>query len=219
MIRAGKIIRSSRRTLGITVTPAGELVVHAPRLIPEGLINRFLEEKKDWIEKSLHEVNHRPKLPKRTYGEGDEFLYLGKMYSLHFAPVPTIRVKEQLEFPQILKFRVQKELENWYVRQAKQLIPERVAYFAEEMGTSYKTISFSETISKWGSCTHDNHLQFRWKLIMAPLVVIDYVVVHELAHTMEHNHSSAFWTIVRRYKPAYRQYKKWLEDHGNLLVI
>ncbi len=214
-----KLIRAHRSSISVSINRDGEIIVHAPRLMPLFFIERFLEEKREWIEKAVEKMHSHPKVHKREYLEDESFLFLGKEYPLHFGNYQEISLTDRLNVPQILKFRVQKELTNWYIKKAKEKITERVKYHAEKMGTTYTSLMFSDTISKWGSCTHDNRLQFRWRLIMAPLMVIDYVIIHELAHTIEHNHSNAFWAIVRKYTPAYRQHKKWLETNADLMVI
>lgn len=218
-MKADKIIRSHRQSIGLQITPSGELVVHAPHLIPKFFIERFLDDKKEWIEKGMAQVQKHPRTSKRKYEEGEEFLYLGKSYQLHFGNFKDIHIKDNLNFPKVLEFRIKKELEGWYIRKAKEIITARVEHYAKEIGTSYKNLRFSETTSKWGTCFADNSLQFRWKLIMAPQMVLDYVVIHELAHTIEHNHSRDFWNIVRRFTPAYRQHRDWLNKNAHLLVI
>jgi len=141
-------------------------------------------------------------------------LKVGNYKNIHIDP-PT----DGLNFPNFLIFRAKKELDSWYIKQAKEIITKRVEHYSKIMQTSYKNISFSDTKSKWGSCGPDNALQFNWRLIMAPPLVTDYVIVHELAHTIEKNHSRDFWKKVELYKPAYRQYRKWLETNSHRLVI
>ncbi len=218
-MKADKIVRSHRSSIGIRITQDGKIVVSAPHLMPNFFIERFLDEKKDWITKSLSKVQAHPKVTSRKYGEGEEFLYLGKPYKLRLGNFKEIAITHELQFPVGLQFRAQKELTNWYVRQAREKISQRVAYHSAQMQTSYKSIFFSDTSSKWGTCTPDNRLQFNWRLIMAPLMVLDYVVIHELAHTTEKNHSRDFWNIVRRYTPAYRQHREWLNKNATLLVV
>ncbi len=218
-MQADKIVRSRRQSIGVTISPQGEIIVHAPPLIPKFFIERFLDEKKDWIIRALEKVQKHPKASKKDYQEGDKFLFLGKEYPLHFSTVSKITITDKICVPLGLQFRIKKELTNWYVASAKEKIMQRLDFYTKQMGTSYKSVMFSDTSSKWGSCKYDNSLQFRWKLIMTPLMVLDYVVIHELAHTIEHNHSDAFWRIVRRFTPAYKQHKKWLEEHAGLLVV
>lgn len=213
------ILRSHRSSLSIQVTPAGEVIVKAPYLMPKFLINQFLTSKETWIQEALNKVQSHKKKQKK-YAAGETFFYLGKEYTLEFTDTITITVaKENLLFPKALLFRAQKEITNWYSNQAKKIITERVVYHASKMNVVYKDIFFSDTKSKWGTCFHDNTLQFSWRLVMAPLMVLDYVVIHELSHVTHKNHSTAFWARVRQFTPAYRQHRKWLNDHAHLLEV
>lgn len=197
----------------------GEVIVKAPRLIPKFMIDNFVNEKKDWIDKTLEKVKKRQPTT-RLYKEGEEFLFLGKKLRLVFSPDIAITVKgDELHFPKPLVFRAKKELSDWYLRQAKEIITSRVMYHSIKMKAKYKNIFFSDTQSKWGTCFTDNTLQFNWRLVMAPLLVIDYVVIHELTHTTQKHHQQNFWSQVRLYTPAYKQYRKWLEEHAHLLVL
>lgn len=212
-----KIVRARRMSISIEITKQGEVIVKAPVLAPKFLIDRFINEKKDWIEKSLAKVStHVPK--KRLYQEGEEFLFLGNFYSLHFYTGIEIIAKDHtLYFPKALEFRIKKELENWYRKKAQEIIFERVAHWAEVMKATYKDIFLSDTSSKWGTCFADNTLQFNYRLIMAPLMVLDYVIIHELTHTTEKHHQDSFWRRVRLFTPAYKQHRKWLDQHEGLL--
>jgi predicted metal-dependent hydrolase len=219
-IKADSIIRSHRGSLTLHITPDGKIIVNAPILLPNFLINRFLHEKQEWIHKKLLEVHKRPQATIKQYTEKENFLFLGKHYPLVFTTGTHIMIKEEtLYFPKALHFRAKKELENWYIAQAKEIITRRVTVHAEKMKAEYKNLRFSSTKSKWGTCFPDNSLQFNWRLIMAPLLVIDYVVIHELAHTTEKNHSQDFWRKVRLYTPAYRQHREWLNENGHLLMV
>jgi predicted metal-dependent hydrolase len=213
-----RIIRSVRRSISIQIRPDASVIVRAPVFVPMGIINRFIEEKKDWIELQKSKLTVRPKPDAKRYTNGEKLLYLGNPVTLAIGDHQSIQVTHsQLQFPKFLEFRIKEELSVWYISQARQLITERVVYNAKLMNVSYKNISFSDTKSKWGSCTHDNRLQFCWRLIMAPILVINYVVIHELAHTVEKNHSDDFWRKVRAYNPSYKQQIKWLKVHGELL--
>jgi predicted metal-dependent hydrolase len=213
--------RSSRRSISLNILPSGELEVRAPYLTPDFFINRFLSQHDDWITKRLGLVHHTnaPK-KKRQYTEGEEFLYLGTPHILTFGPSKEIIAKNgKILFPEVRKFRVQKELETWYIHQAKTIITQRVALLSQEMGVTYQSLYFSDTKSKWGSCSHDNNLQFNWRLVMAPALVLNYVVVHELTHITHKNHSLTFWKAVEKYNPSYKQQRKWLKLNGNSLVL
>jgi predicted metal-dependent hydrolase len=210
-----KIVKSHRRTIALHIEPDGTVVVKAPKLMFDFQIRQFVASHKDWIDKHVE---------KRHYAshsrEQGTYLYLGKTLQLDVGNYLHIAVKgDVLQFPEALVFRKEKELHDWYIRQAREIITTQTEYYAQRMKTSYKEITFSDTRSQWGRCTHDNRLQFNWRLVMAPLMVINYVVIHELSHTMEKNHTQMFWMKVRSQNPSYRQQIKWLKDHGASLRI
>lgn len=212
------IKKSARNSISLHITVTGDLIVQAPLFMPDFFIQNFLKSKQEWIEKGFAKVKFRKGVAK-GYKEGEEFLYLGKKYKLVFTSDTQISVTNALNVPKAVAFRVEKELTNWYIKQAREKITQRVIYHAKQMHATYNNLLFSDTKSKWGTCTHENNLQFSWRLIMAPLMVLDYVVIHELAHTTEKNHSSSFWSIVRKYTPAYKQHRKWLEANGAMLHL
>ncbi|CAN5177130.1 M48 family metallopeptidase [soil metagenome] len=214
-----QIIRSHRKTLALHVSPDGTVVVKAPLFIFKRDITRFIEQHRDWIEQRLITVANHSKRREKKYQHGEVYLYIGKSYTLDIGNYQQIAVHEDtLRFPKALGFRIKKELETWYIRQAKKVITQQVEWYAKEMYAEYVNISYSDTSSKWGSCTHDNRLQFNWRLIMAPILTIKYVVIHELVHTKEKNHSAAFWSKVRYMSPTYRHQRNWLKEHGGMLV-
>lgn len=102
---------------------------------------------------------------------------------------------------------------------AKQVIPEKVAYFARVMGVTYGRIVIRNQKTRWGSCSREGNLNFNCLLMMTPPEVLDYVVVHELSHRLEMNHSSRFWAQVERVLPDYREPRKWLKEHGSRLML
>jgi len=104
-------------------------------------------------------------------------------------------------------------LEQWYRTEATKLINERADKLRSQMGISYQRIVIRGQKTRWGSCSHKKNLSFNWKLIMAPEPVIDYVIIHELTHLKEMNHSKRFWELVAQYRPRWREYKKWLKQH------
>jgi hypothetical protein len=114
---------------------------------------------------------------------------------------------------------VQLPLVKWYRRQAQQYIMPRVAYWADEMGLTFNKIFIKDQDSRWGSCSSLKNLNFNWRIIMAPDGVIDYLLIHELAHLREMNHSAAFWQLVGRYDPDYRLHRQWLKDNGQALFL
>lgn len=106
------------------------------------------------------------------------------------------------------------ELEELYRRKARTRIEQRTAYFAAEMGVTYGRISIRSAKTRWGSCSSEGNLNFHWKLVLMPPKVLDYVVVHELAHRKEMNHSRKFWAEVKNVLPDYEERRTWLKEVG-----
>lgn len=155
---------------------------------------------------------------RKIYKNGEEFYFLGSKYTFKLEQTPEIILKNTfLIFPLGALFRAEKELTSWYIKQAKEIIQRRLIYHSIKMKKKYKNIIFSDTSSKWGTCFSDNSLQFNWRLVMAPLPVLDYVVIHELSHTIHKNHGLDFWGEVKKYTIAYRQHRKWLNENNALL--
>lgn len=104
-------------------------------------------------------------------------------------------------------------------KQACQIIPQRVTYYAEKMGVTYGRITIRNQKTRWGSCSSKGNLNFNCMLMLAPREVLDYVVIHELCHRKEMNHSKRFWKEVEKVMPDYEVHKKWLKDNGSILLI
>ena len=108
---------------------------------------------------------------------------------------------------------------NWYKERAYEKIKERVKFYAQKRGLKYNRINITNAEKRWGSCSAKGNLNFSWRLIMAPLPVIDYVVVHELVHLVERNHTREFWAKVKLLMPDYEKYRSWLKEKGYLLTL
>ena len=102
---------------------------------------------------------------------------------------------------------------------ASEIFTRQVCFYADRMNVSYGRISIREQKTRWGSCSNAGNLNFNWRLIFAPPAVLDYVVVHELAHRKEMNHSAAFYAIVEQVLPDYRSSQKWLRENGHQLWL
>lgn len=107
------------------------------------------------------------------------------------------------------------EEKKQYIKKAHILIPQRVDYYAQLVGVGYNRIAIKDTRTRWGSCSGDGNLNFSYKLILMPMEILDYVVVHELCHRIYMNHSKEFWSEVERVIPDYKERRKWLKENGN----
>lgn len=110
-------------------------------------------------------------------------------------------------------------LEKWYKEKAMQWIPKRIAYYEDKIGVNCTKLTLRSARTRWGSCSSQRHVMINWKLIMAPEAVLDYVVVHELCHILQMNHSKNFWALVQTYMPDWREKKAWLKEYGLSLEV
>ncbi|MBD0378090.1 MAG: M48 family metallopeptidase, partial [Flavisolibacter sp.] len=106
-----------------------------------------------------------------------------------------------------------------YKKQAEEKIIPRAKHFAKQLGVQYNNISILDLKYRWGSCTSKDNIHFNWRIIKVPVYVVDYIIVHELAHLLEANHTEAFWNIVSVQLPHYNKGKGWLRENGNLLEV
>jgi predicted metal-dependent hydrolase len=115
------------------------------------------------------------------------------------------------------KVEAARVFQAWYRQRAREIILPRVQELAARHGFSYGRVTIRDNSSRWGSCSSRNNLNFALRLVMAPPEVIDYVILHELAHLKERNHSKRFWTLVEQICPAYRAQRDWLSANGRLM--
>ena len=211
------IVRSrSRSSVGLQVLPDGKVKVTIPFLYPKFLVKGILEEKADWIAQAQERMKNRQSArPVNTY------LFLGKSYQLETrsGQKEVIELEDKLYIGISSKRGLKTYLESWYKQQARKIIVKRVELYAKRSGATYTSIKITSAETRWGSCSSQKTLNFNWKLVMAPIEVIDYVVSHELAHLTEMNHSKDFWETVRKMYPMYREYRTWLKRHGHTLTI
>jgi predicted metal-dependent hydrolase len=208
---------SKRKTIGLVVERDKSVVVLAPSGTSQERLDDFVSRKKFWI---YEKINHTPKFqekePEPPFKAGKSILYMGKNYRLEV-------VEESIEGIHFNhKFHINQDnlsigpalLEQWYKEKAKEKIIPRVKQFAKQMGVSYNKILISDLQYTWGSCTLKGNLNFNYRLIKAPHFVIKYIIIHELAHLIELNHSKRFWTIVQIQMPDYEEARTWLKEHG-----
>ncbi len=212
------IIYSNRKTISLSVNREGNLVVRAPRRATLTYIQNLIHQRQDWIAKAIEQQQSSVK---KIYAEGELFLYLGREYPLHVLEGFRSRVVFDEAF-YISKFKLpqaKKLMIAWYRHEAQRLLNERVMYFAARMGLQYKKITIRDTSSRWGSCSSKGNLNFSFRLVLAPPAVLDYVVVHELAHLRYLNHSQSFWELVLSVCPEAKTFRRWLKDNGQRLQV
>jgi len=220
-IEINQIIRSQRKTLALIVKPNGSLIVRAPYRIAETSIREFVEDNALWIEKKQAEVQEIIPLPPKQYILGDIFMYLGNAYPLEVVKgqEQPLLLEENFKIAASAQSYAALAFERWYRRQARDILNEHVDLYAKQYNLQYKKIRITSARSRWGSCSANGSLNFSWRLIMTPIEVVEYVVIHELVHTVFHNHSKRFWKKVQKIMPDYKERRKWLRKNGQRLIL
>ena len=217
-----KVIRSKRKTISLQVSDNAALIVRAPFKVSDEIINRVILRHSDWIEKKKKEMQLRDiKFSKKEFINGEGFLYIGNYYRLRLVENQEIPLNFENGFYLSKDYLIgAKEIFiDWYKMRAYEKISERVKWYAQKRGFKYNRINITNAQKRWGSCSCSNNLNFSWRLIMAPLPVVDYVVVHELVHLDEKNHSKAFWNKVKMLITDYKKHQEWLKKNGHLLQL
>ncbi|MDD4137666.1 MAG: SprT family zinc-dependent metalloprotease [Methanoregula sp.] len=220
-IRIEKIIRSRRRTIALVITPEAHLIVRAPLRAPESMITGAVREKAAWIRKKIAEIKLRPQAIEHTYVEGELFFFLGRSYPLHIVDDGNggIERTDRLCISRTLMPDIRNRVKRWYMEEARKEIPARCMWFSMKTGHNPTSIRISDARTRWGSCNHRAGLNFSWRLVQAPPGIVDYVVVHELVHISQPDHSRKFWAKVREIMPDYGERRMWLRDNERLLRI
>lgn len=221
VIPVKKIIRSHRRTIALEITSEASLVVRAPHRISEASIEEMIQHKSAWILRKFDEMKQRPASPCHEYQEGEMFLFLGRSYPLQIVKnaKTTIERSDRLYVSAALLPDIRNHLKRWYREEAHKEIQARCMWFSMKTGHVPASIRITDARQRWGSCTHKGGLNFSWRLIQAPPEIVDYVVVHELVHIGQPDHSRKFWNKVREILPDYDRKRKWLRENERLLKI
>lgn len=197
------------------------LIVVVPRYYKTDQILDLLKKKRHWILSKLAMFDHA-RLPtaNKKLKSGDTIAYLGQTLEVVTRQSHRNADSVKLEWNKLIvtvrseNCRLPLVVEQWFRTQAKGLISEKVDKLSTHLGVRYNRLIIRGQKTRWGSCSQKGNLSFNWKLIMAPETVIDYVIIHELAHLKEMNHSKKFWQLVAQHCPRWREHKKWLNDHA-----
>lgn len=223
-----KVTRSNRKTVGISINHDEGVKVSAPKWVTLKTIEEILIKKSGWIKRKLTELSNTPKIPvNRVLTEGMIVSFMGENYVLRISPEPssksaavrlesgiiTVCVPVNMK-PEDRYQAVMDALVKWYRLNAKNYVNERINHFASKMGVTPARVVIKQQKSRWGSCSSKQNININWRIIMAPSSVIDYVIVHELAHLKEMNHSVRFWQFVERFSADFKKHREWLKLHG-----
>lgn len=218
-----KLVRSKRKTFSIEISRNAELIVRVPLKASDEYINNLLLEKGEWIKKHLTTMRSKVNvLNDRTYSNGDKILFLGiereivnnfnGKYSLKLNGNQFELSSNSIEVSKML-------FERWFKKVAKDTILSRAIHYSKITDLRFTDFHITSSKTRWGSCSARNSINFTWRLVMSPLEVIDYVVIHELAHIKQKDHSVNFWRLVSKYDPTYKEKVNWLKNNGYLLNL
>lgn len=182
------ILRSKRKTISIQINPDLSLTVKAPIGASQKDIEKVLKEQEGWIQKHIEQIKEYEAKMKESNEGSNENSY--------FTPDEIRQLADQ----------------------AMKYLPERVSHFSKIMGVSCGRLTIRNQRTRWGSCSSKGNLNFNCLLMLMPAAVIDYVVVHELCHLKEMNHSKAFWAEVEKVLPNYKEQVEWLKEHGGQIM-
>jgi predicted metal-dependent hydrolase len=222
--------RSTRRSIGFMIDDEG-LRVTAPKRISITEIDNAIRTKQHWILSKLKERRERRaarlQKPPVEWIDGAQIPYLGADITLRLlvggrnrtSYNPATRELSMVLVPGATETLLKERVKSWYQQEAKVLFEQRLDLYAARLGVSYHSFGLSSAGTRWGSCTVDRKIRLNWKLIHFSLPLIDYVVAHELAHTLEMNHSADFWNTVGRIYPEYDEAKNLLRKRAQELPV
>lgn len=214
-IKIDKLVKSKRKTIALQINSEGHFIVRAPFYATNEEIVRFIKKHINWVLKTKEKIKQRnSQFKKIEFSEGEEFPFLGNFYKL----VTRDEIEEPLTFNngfflnRTFLTKAKEVFLNWYKKTAHQIIKERLDFYSKLTGLTYNSIKINSAKKRWGSCSSKNNLNFSWYLILTPPSCIDYVVVHELVHTLIKNHSKNFWKKVKEIYPHYEKDRKFLRE-------
>ena len=218
-----RLIRSKRKTLSLQIDEEARLIVRAPIGASIKTINDYIKKKSSWIKKNKESISHKNAAVQnnKRFKDGKEVYYLGEVYEMRInGLINSITIEDNyIQFPYKFLDDPKKHIVKWYKKMATEYIFDAVEYYAKVTKRKYKKIGITSAQKRWGSCNTNGNINFSYMLIMAPKDVVDYVIIHELMHLSEPNHSNSFWSLVESYMPDYKVKRKWLKDNRHKLQI
>lgn len=213
---------SKRKTLNITIERDRKIIVRAPEHLSLEKIEQLVESKKQWIREKLNHAQKYPALPEtKEFISGETLMYLGKNYQLLVVDeaIEGVEFNQRFRISRANQSRANELFKAWYLKQALCKIEPLAKSYAKSLGVEYNGCKTSEMKYRWGSCTPNNNIIFNWRIIKAPMFVVNYLVAHELVHLIESNHTLRFWNILSIQVPSYQKAKDWLKKNGHLLEV
>ncbi|MBL4822764.1 MAG: M48 family metallopeptidase [Colwellia sp.] len=231
-----QVVRSRRKTLSLQVRH-GQVLVRAPYCVDENFITRLIDKKSAWLKAKIAQQSQANEVC-CDFSQGSTLFLFGKLVTLDIifdkqartvltddninsrkilTIVLALRNKNKLNNSVLLAAAVKNQLEHYFKQQAQQIIPLKVATYAQLTSLTPTSIKIRQYRARWGSCNNRGELSFNYLLMMLPIEVINYVVIHELCHLEYLNHSKEFWQLVAKYFPLHTQAKQWMKINQSAL--
>ncbi|MDO4535126.1 MAG: SprT family zinc-dependent metalloprotease [Clostridium perfringens] len=222
------LIYKKRKTLKISIEPNGEIKVEAPIIVKDEEVLRIIKSKAKWIinkQEEIKKINDEKIEREAIYGKC--YLYLGKYYPLKLTVDKSIKmIYVNLAGENLIvvsntydEEKVQLAIKKWYKEKTLERAKERISYYENYFYDKVKDIKVKEQKARWASCTYDNKILFNYRIIMAPSLIFDYIVVHEMCHMKHKNHSKEYWKSVKEILLDYKERKLWLRKNGIKLTL
>jgi len=214
-----KVIRSPKRLKTISLQiKNGVPLIYCPTYIKDSYLRAIIKKKQLWIKKKIDVEKDKEKI---IIKDDSAFPFLGKKITLFtlLSQDNKVLLKNNSLFIYYTDLRfVKKNLGEWLKLEAKKYLTTRVEFVSSRIKISFKSVSLKSYRAMWGCCNSKSEIFLNWKLIMLPKKVIDYVIVHELCHIIEPNHSKSFWSLVKEYDNDYIENKNWLKKNGMEII-
>ena len=199
-----------RKKLSIHIDSFGFITVKAPNGTSREIVVSAIESKGKWILEKIHEIGVAREIPKaREYHTQGKFLYLGKECFL----------RDLIDSSEANEEALKRKLKKFYINSCKTIVEDRIKIYQKQLKVNPKVIEIVESKVKWGSCNSDKKITFNYRLAMAPIEVMDYVIIHELCHLLHMNHDRSFWRRVGSIMPDYKEKEEFLERNGHLMSL
>ena len=216
-----KVKRTNRKKSASITLVGGIVKITVPKFMSDYTVRELIKKRTSWINIKLKEQSLKPPIIKKNYISGELFPYLGKNFKLKVINGERASIKlvggylviklqkNEINIKNSAKFLLQ----SWYKKHAEDQSIKKTNHFSKIVGVTPKSISIKNYKSRWGSCSIDGELSYNWRIILAPHHIVDYVVVHELCHLLEHNHSPRYWQHVENYFPEWKNSRNWLRQN------
>jgi predicted metal-dependent hydrolase len=218
-----KVLRSKRRSFSIKVNRDLSIEVRVPLRFKDGDLPPLLAKHQGWIEKKKYEMMALPPVVPIVFASGHEVPVLGVSHRIEVTLGKRAKCVQtagmlMVTVRELSDREVYRVVLKWYREYAREVVEQCVRGWATDFSVDYQSVRIKSMTSRWGSCSSNRLLNFNWRLVMAPMEVLEYVVVHELCHLLEMNHGPRFWAEVRSRVPRFKDHVQWLKVNGDSLM-